>query len=173
MGTLFFDIRTPFSYQQHLPLLYALFLFAYVHFSSNYTALPLTVYIARHKQLVRSIVAYRMYRDVFFYRQHGVDPGAPVSSSESIYRYTVPLPNHYSAALPNHYSAPESTTATILSTSMNAFEFSNQFSPLHSKLFKTREEALAYAHNHARQHRYGLTARRRSEEHTSELQSRP
>ena len=39
MGTPFFDIRTPFSYQQHLPLLYALFLFAYVHFSSHYTAL--------------------------------------------------------------------------------------------------------------------------------------
>ena len=131
----------PFLMNKHL-LLYALFLFAYVHFSSHYTALPLTLYIARHRQLVRSIMAYRMYRDVFFYRQHGVDPGAPVSSSESIYRYTVPLPNHYSAALPNHYSAPESTTATILSTSMNALEFSNQFPPLHSKLLRQRKKPL-------------------------------
>ena len=151
IGTPFFDIRTPFSYQQHLPLLYALFLFAYVHFS-HYTALPLTLYIARHKPLVRSIMAYRMYRDMFFYRQHSINPSTPVSSSESIYRYTAPLPSHY--------SAPESSTATILSTSMNAFEFSNQFPPLHSKIFKTKEEALAYAPNHARQHRYGLTTRR-------------
>ena len=58
----------PFSYQ-HLPLLYTLFLFAYVHCSAHYTALPLTLYIARHKQLVRSVIAYRMYRDMFFYRQ--------------------------------------------------------------------------------------------------------
>ena len=47
---------------------------------------------------------------------------------------------------------------------MNTSEFSNQFPPLHSKLFKTKEEALTYAHNHARQHRYGLTTRRSGEQ---------
>jgi hypothetical protein len=46
----------------------------------------------------------------------------------------------------------------------NTSEFSNQFPPLRSKLFKTKEEALAYAHNHARQHRYGLTTRRSGEQ---------
>lgn len=43
---------------------------------------------------------------------------------------------------------------------MNTSDFANQFPSLQSKLFKTKEEALAYAQNYARQHRYGLTARR-------------
>ena len=47
IGTPFPDIRTAFSYRQHVPLHYALFLLAYVHFSSHYTTLPLTSYIAR------------------------------------------------------------------------------------------------------------------------------
>ena len=47
---------------------------------------------------------------------------------------------------------------------MNTSEFSNQFPLLYSKLFKTMEEALTYAHNHARQHQYGLTTRRSGEQ---------
>ena len=78
--------------------------------------------------MVQSIMAYRMYRNMFFYRQHSINPSAPLSSSQSIYRYTAPLPNHYSAALLNHYSAPESIIVTIPSTSMNAFRmYRNMF----------------------------------------------
>ena len=65
---------------------------------------------------------------------------------------------------PDYCSAPESSATMNTPNTPNTSEFSNQFPPLRSKLFKTKEEALAYAHNHARQHRYGLTTRRSGEQ---------
>ena len=117
---------------------YALFLFANLHFLSHYTALP--------QQLVMSWYGVSwptecIMKGSFSGNLKDINPSAPLSSSEPIYRYTTPLLNHY--------SAPESSTATILSTGMYTFEISNQLPPLQSELFKTKEDAPAYAHNYA------------------------
>ena len=61
-------------------------------------------------------------------------------------------------------SSQLSTSNPDHGANMNASGFSNQFPPLHSRLFKTKEEAFAYARNRARQHRYGLTIRRSGEQ---------
>ena len=91
-----------------------------------------------------------------------VNASGSLSSSEPLYRYT---PHSESQILYSDNSIysdnPQlSSSNPNRGTNMNTFDFSSQFPPLHSRLFKTKEEAIAYARNHARQHRYGLTIRR-------------
>ena len=45
----------------------------------------------------------------------------------------------------------------------NSSSDSDQFAPLHTRLLKSKEEALAYASNHARSNRFGLSTKRSAE----------